>query len=219
MRGRLARGDVGFGDRAALVFLSFACLASAAGGTLETSAKTRVPKSAPTLLVSFDGFRASYLDAQAAEALPELTALWRGGVRASLRPRFISKTFPNHYTLVTGLNEQTHGIVANRFFDPEKNESFAPESANARASFWWDGGEPLWVTAVRDGRDARVYFWPGSESEIRGVRPSEWRAYEKTESFDARVDAVAAWVRAAATAKKNKNATYTRSATNESSKT
>ena len=72
MRGRLATArDVGFGDRAALVFLSFACLASAAGGTLETSA-SRVPKSAPTLLVSFDGFRASYLDAQAAEALPEL---------------------------------------------------------------------------------------------------------------------------------------------------
>ena len=48
----------------------------------------------------------------------------------------------------------------------------------------------MWVTALRDGRDARVYFWPGSESEIRGVRPSEWRAYEKTESFDARVDVV-----------------------------
>ena len=213
MRGRLARGGVGFGDRAALVFLSFACLASAAGGE-ETSA-SRVPKSAPTLLVSFDGFRASYLDAQDPSALPELTALWRGGVRASLRPRFISKTFPNHYSLVTGLNEQTHGIVANRFFDPDANESFAPESAKARASFWWDGGEPLWVTARRDGRDARVYFWPGSESEIRGVRPSEWRAYEKTESFDARVDAVAAWTRAA-TAKKNKNAT--RSTTNEKTK-
>ena len=97
MRGRLARGDVGFGDRAALVFLSCACLASAAGGE-ETSASS-VPKSAPTLLVSFDGFRASYLDAQDPSALPELTALWRGGVRASLRPRFISKTFPNHYTL------------------------------------------------------------------------------------------------------------------------
>lgn len=193
MRGRLARGDVGFGDRAALVFLSLACLASAAGGE-ETSASS-VPKSAPTLLVSFDGFRASYLDAQDPSALPELTALWRGGVRASLRPRFISKTFPNHYSLVTGLNEQTHGIVANRFFDPDANASFAPESASSRASFWWDGGEPLWVTARRDGRDARVYFWPGSESEIRGVRPSEWRAYEKTELFDARVDAVAAWVR------------------------
>ena len=213
MRGRLARGGVGFGDRAALVFLSFACLASAAGSE-ETSA-SRVPKSAPTLLVSFDGFRASYLDAQDPSALPELTALWRGGVRASLRPRFISKTFPNHYSLVTGLNEQTHGIVANRFFDPDANESFAPESASSRASFWWDGGEPLWVTARRDGRDARVYFWPGSESEIRGVRPSEWRAYEKTESFDARVDAVAAWTRAA-TAKKNKNAT--RSTTNEKTK-
>ena len=164
MQGRLARGGVGFGDRAALVFLSFACLASAAGSE-ETSA-SRVPKSAPTLLVSFDGFRASYLDAQDPSALPELTALWRGGVRASLRPRFISKTFPNHYSLVTGLNEQTHGIVANRFFDPDANESFAPESAKARAR-----------DAIRISEsEARIEeeFARGSgSSESRGARGRE----------------------------------------------
>ena len=194
MRRPRSRGGASSADCATLVFLSCACLASVAGGE-ETSSASGTPKSAPTLLVSFDGFRASYLDAQDPSELPELTALWRGGVRAALRPRFISKTFPNHYSLVTGLNEQTHGIVANRFFDPDANASFTPAS---RASFWWDGGEPLWVTARRDERDARVYFWPGSESEIRGVRPTEYRAYEKTESFDARVDAVAAWIADAA---------------------
>ena len=190
MRRRRPRGGASFGTRAVFVFLWCACLASAAGGD-ETSSASGTPRSAPTLLVSFDGFRASYLDAQDPSALPELTALWRGGVRAALRPRFISKTFPNHYSLVTGLNEQTHGIVANRFFDPDANASFSP---NSDASFWWNGGEPLWVTAVRDGRDARVYFWPGSDVEIQGVRPTEFRAYEKTVSFDARVDAVARWV-------------------------
>ena len=190
MRRLRPRGGASFGARASSMFLWCACLASAAGGD-ETSSASGTPRSAPTLLVSFDGFRASYLDAQDPSALPELTALWRGGVRAALRPRFISKTFPNHYSLVTGLNEQTHGIVANRFFDPDANASFTPAS---NASFWWDGGEPLWVTAVRDGRDARVYFWPGSETEIKGVRPTEFRAYEKTESFDGRVDVVARWV-------------------------
>jgi len=190
MRRRRPRGGAAFGARAVFVFLWCACLASAAGGD-ETDSASGTPRSAPTLLVSFDGFRASYLDAQDPSALPELTALWRGGVRAALRPRFISKTFPNHYSLVTGLNEQTHGIVANRFFDPDANASFSP---NSDASFWWNGGEPLWVTAVRDGRDARVYFWPGSDVEIQGVRPTEFRAYEKTVSFDARVDAVARWV-------------------------
>lgn len=66
---------------------------------------------APVLLISFDGFRASYLDAQPRESLPNLNAFWEGGVRASIVPRFVSKTFPNHYSLVTGLLEQNHGVV------------------------------------------------------------------------------------------------------------
>ena len=117
MRVRDARLGVGAG-RALLLYVAFACLVCSAGGT---SSASDVPiETAPTLLISFDGFRASYLDAQDGRDIPELTALWRAGVRASLRPRFISKTFPNHHTLVTGLNENTHGIVANRFLVDER---------------------------------------------------------------------------------------------------
>ena len=66
---------------------------------------------APVLLISFDGFRASYLDHQSREELPNLNAFWEGGVRSAITPRFVSKTFPNHYSLVTGLDEENHGVV------------------------------------------------------------------------------------------------------------
>jgi ectonucleotide pyrophosphatase/phosphodiesterase family protein 4 len=67
---------------------------------------------APLLIISFDGFRASYLDQQPRASLPNLNAFWEeGGVRASITPRFVSKTFPNHYSLVTGLNEENHGVL------------------------------------------------------------------------------------------------------------
>ena len=191
MRVRDARLGVGAG-RALLLYVAFACLVCSAGGT---SSASDVPiETAPTLLISFDGFRASYLDAQDERAIPELTALWRAGVRASLRPRFISKTFPNHHTLVTGLNENTHGIVANRFFDPDLNKSFTTASTE---SFWWTKGEPLWVTAKRDGRDTRVYYWPGSASQMKDKRPNEWFPYvDDTEEnlFTTRIGVVAEWL-------------------------
>ena len=79
------------------------------------------------------------------ESLPELTALRRAGVRAALRPRFVSKTFPNHWSLVTGLDEQTHGVVGNAMFDPATNRSFAMSDLGGG----WDGGEPIWATAAR----------------------------------------------------------------------
>ena len=63
---------------------------------------------------------------------------------------------------------------------------------------WWNDGEPMWVTARRDGRASRVFFWPGSEVEIRGVRPTEWRPYDGSVPYDDRVDAVARWMVSAA---------------------
>ena len=154
-----------------------------------------LPGVAPTLLISFDGFRASYLDEQPPWDLPNLNALWREGVRASLVPRFVSKTFPNHYSLITGLDEQTHGIVGNNMWDPTTNRTFTLASKDPE---WWNDGEPMWVTARRDGRASRVFFWPGSEVEIRGVRPTEWRPYDGSVPYDDRVDAVARWMVSAA---------------------
>ena len=148
---------------------------------------------APVLLISLDGFRASYLDAQPAAALPHLTSFWRGGVRAALTPRFVSKTFPNHYSIVTGTHERAHGIVANRFWDPYTQSWF---TMDATASYWWDAAEPLWVTASRDARASKVYYWPGSEAEIRGRRPDVWKRFEHgVVPFEERVDDVARWLR------------------------
>ena len=163
--------------------------------TVAEASSPRVPGVAPTLVISFDGFRASYLDEQPPWDLPNLNALWREGVRASLVPRFVSKTFPNHYSLITGLDEQTHGIVGNQMWDPTTNRSFTMASKDPE---WWNGGEPMWVTARRDGRASRVFFWPGADAEIRGVRPTEWRPYDASVPFDDRVDVVARWIASAA---------------------
>ena len=149
---------------------------------------------APTLLVSLDGFRASYLDAQPEDALPNLNAMWRGGVRASLYPRFISKTFPNHYSIVTGLQEEHHGIVANHMWDPRLRSEFNLASTESE---WWNEGEPIWVTASRARITNKVYFWPGSEALIRKHRPDVYFKYDISVTYEHRVDVVSNWVKEA----------------------
>lgn len=147
---------------------------------------------APTLLISLDGFRASYLDAQPESALPNLNALWREGVRASLYPQFVSKTFPNHYSIVTGLNEEHHGIVANHMWDPNLRAEFTMASTGTE---WWSEGEPIWVTASRADVRTKTYFWPGSESVVNNRRPDVYFPYDPRTTFEERVDVVAQWVR------------------------
>ena len=98
-----------------------------------TPAPNVLPGVAPTLLVSFDGFRASYVDAQPRDALPNLHAFWTSGVRAALVPRFVSKTFPNHYSLVTGLAEEAHGVIGVDSCVPERRE-WSRESHSSGAS-------------------------------------------------------------------------------------
>jgi hypothetical protein len=127
------------------------------------------------ILISLDGWRYDYL--ARAEA-PTLRAMAEQGVRSEgLIPSFPSKTFPNHYTIVTGLYPENHGIVSNTMIDPAIGpERFTMSSATAKDSRWW-GGEPLWVTAEKQGQRSASMFWPGSEVEIGGVRPSHWKPY------------------------------------------
>jgi predicted AlkP superfamily pyrophosphatase or phosphodiesterase len=127
------------------------------------------------VLVSLDGWRWDYMDRIPAQNLRALAAR---GVRADgLIPSFPSKTFPNHYTLVTGLYPEHHGIVSNTMVDPGFAARFTMSSETARDSRWW-GGEPIWVTSIRQGLRASSMFWPGSEAAIRDVRPSEWRPFD-----------------------------------------
>lgn len=152
------------------------------------------PGRAPVLLVSIDGFRADYLDRGWA---PNLARLAGEGVRgAGMRPSYPALTFPNHYTLVTGLRPDQHGVVHNVMRDPAIGTFKAGNEANAGDARWWNGAEPIWVTAERAGVRSATMFWPGSQAPVRGVRPTHWRAYDQSVSNDARVDQVVAWLAA-----------------------
>jgi len=156
-----------------------------------------------TILVSIDGFRADYLDRG---ITPNLSALAAHGISAAMRPSFPSKTFPNHWTLVTGKVPDHHGIVANRFEDPARpGEVFTMASDDP---FWWNAAEPIWVTAEKAGIRTATMFWPGSnvawggQREKRewsettgGTRPSDWQQYNQAVTPVQRVSAVIDWMR------------------------
>ena len=143
------------------------------------------------VLISFDGWRWDYIDRA---EVPHLRALASRGVRADgLIPSFPSKTFPNHYTLVTGLYPENHGIVSNVIVDPEFPERFTMASQTAKTGRWW-GGEPLWNTSMLQGRRAASMFWPGSEAPIAGLRPTYWRPFDDAVPNATRVAQVLEWL-------------------------
>jgi predicted AlkP superfamily pyrophosphatase or phosphodiesterase len=143
------------------------------------------------VLISFDGWRWDYM---ARAHMPNLQALASRGVRAeALVPSFPTKTFPNHYTIVTGLYPENHGIVSNVIADPDFPQRFTMSSPTARHARWW-GGEPIWVTAVRQNQRAATMFWPGSEARIAGVRPTYWRPFDDNMPNESRVKQVLQWL-------------------------
>lgn len=145
------------------------------------------------ILISFDGFRWDYIEMV---STPSFDRLVNSGVRArSLIPSFPTKTFPNHYTIVTGLYPEHHGIVANTMWDPVFNASYSLGNRDAVQDGRWYGGEPIWVTAENQGQISAIFFWPGSEAPIQGVRPTHWRIYDGTIPNTARIDQTLEWLR------------------------
>jgi predicted AlkP superfamily pyrophosphatase or phosphodiesterase len=169
--------------------LAFLVLALAFASTL---ASPRAQTHAPiVILVSFDGWRWDYFDRA---LVPNVKALAARGVRAKeLIPSFPSLTFPNHYTIVTGLYPGHHGIVENSMWDPMRRVKFTLSSPEVRNGEWW-GGEPIWVTAVMQGLRAHDMFWPGSEAAIKGVRPNRWWPFDGKVLNEERVDRVLDWL-------------------------
>jgi predicted AlkP superfamily pyrophosphatase or phosphodiesterase len=150
------------------------------------------PKPPLTILVSIDGFRADYLDRG---ETPVLGALAADGARGTMTPSFPSLTFPNHYTLVTGLRPDHHGVVGNAMEDPGIEGAFrSSDAGTAGDARWWNGAAPLWVSAERQGVRSAVMLWPGSQADIRGVRPSRWLPYDKAMTSARRVDGVLSWI-------------------------
>ena len=146
---------------------------------------------APLVLVSLDGFRYDYRGRTPTPALDRLAA--EGVSAGRLVPVFPTLTFPNHYSLVTGLHPEHHGIVGNSMVDRALGSFSLGDTAAVRDARWW-GGEPLWVTAERQGTTAGAMFWPGSEAAIGGVRPTFWKPYDDDLAYEARVDTVLAWM-------------------------
>jgi len=166
-------------------------LAGAVGVSGAAQAKGKpVHAGRTTILVSLDGFRADYFDRG---LTPTLKALADHGVRAkAMHPSFPSLTFPNHYTLVTGLRPDEHGIVSNTMEDRRiPGVTFklsAREAVTDRR--WWDESEPLWVSARKQGIHASTMFWPGSEAPIQGLYADDWKPYLKSMPAEERVDTV-----------------------------
>ena len=167
--------------------------ADAASGVGETAAPDRA-----LVLVSIDGFRWDYLDRDGIEA-PTLRYIAEGVRAERLVPVFPTLTFPNHYSLVTGLHPEAHGIVGNTMRDPTRlvdgePAAFSLSNREAVADGRWWGGEPIWVTAEKGGVTAATAFWPGSEAEIAGVRPTYWLPYDGDLPYADRVDRALDWL-------------------------
>ena len=151
-----------------------------------------LPSSPILLLISLDGFAADYLNTS---EVPHLDSLMQSGVAGALVPVFPTKTFPNHYTQVTGLYPENHGIVSNRMYDEVFDEFFTigSSSQSARDEKWYQG-EPIWTTASKHGLISATMFWPGSDVEKENGRPDYYYPYNGSISVEERVNQALAWL-------------------------
>jgi predicted AlkP superfamily pyrophosphatase or phosphodiesterase len=145
------------------------------------------------IMISIDGFRYDY--AEKFNAV-NLLALSDNGVRATaMQPCFPSLTFPNHYSLATGMYPSHHGLVDNNFYDRKRKQVYKVGNRDAVEDGSWYGGTPLWVLAAQQQMVSASYFWVGSESEIQGVRPTYYFKYQEKTDIDQRIQTVVNWLR------------------------
>lgn len=147
------------------------------------------------VLVSLDGFRYDYAGKFGA---PNLEAMAAAGASTpeGMRPSYPSVTFPNHYTLVTGLRPEHHGMVGMEFYDAARDQTFLYSNSEKSADgYWWRGGLPIWSLAEQQGMRSACMFWPGSEAEIGGKRPSYYLHYDDKVDDAKRIEQVIAWLK------------------------
>lgn len=142
-----------------------------------------------TVVISCDGFRWDYAEMY---DTPFLDRMAQQGAKGELIPSFPSKTFPNHYTLATGLRPEHHGIIANSFLDRKTGARFSLSNAKTKYDPHFYHGEPLWLTAQRQGLHTVVFYWPGSDVAIDGKYPDLWHRYDEKPrlTFSQRVDGI-----------------------------
>ena len=142
------------------------------------------------ILISLDGTRPEYLRRN---LTPTLSRLANHGSMFEMKPSFPTITFPNHYTLVTGLHPAEHGIVGNTFYDPVKNDTFVyTNPAHNRDPSWWIA-EPIWTTAIKQSIICGTLFWPGSEHEHDGILPNYWLQFNNSMRIQEKVNLILEW--------------------------
>jgi predicted AlkP superfamily pyrophosphatase or phosphodiesterase len=144
------------------------------------------------VLVSLDGFRWDYPQLY---KTPNIDRIATDGVRADrLIPSFPTVTFPNHYTIATGLYPDHHGLIDNNFFATDLKLSYRMSDRTAVENPLFYGGEPIWVTAQKQGARAASFFWVGSEAAVGGMQPAYWKKYDGKITYEARIDSVVKWL-------------------------
>lgn len=142
-----------------------------------------------TVIVSLDGLRWDYAECF---DMPFFDRLAKEGVKAVMQPAFPTKTFPNHYTLATGLYPDHHGIIANNFILRDSGKKYSLSNNETKSQGKYYGGDPIWLTAQRQGVKTATVYWVGSDVKIKGEHPTYWHDYQKRPllSFDERVSRV-----------------------------
>ncbi|XP_008311221.1 ectonucleotide pyrophosphatase/phosphodiesterase family member 1 [Cynoglossus semilaevis] len=147
----------------------------------------------PLILVSLDGFRARYLKDHSSH-IPVINKLRSvGATTTNMRPVYPTKTFPNHYSIVTGLYPESHGIVDNKMYDVTHNAFFSMKTDEKFSPKWYQG-EPVWLTAMHQKLKTATFFWPGSDVAINGSFPDFYKVYDKSISFEDRLSTLFQWL-------------------------
>ena len=149
--------------------------------------------STPLILISIDGFRWDYFDKVETPNFDQLIA--NGSKADGLKTSYPSKTFPNHISIVTGNYPSNHGIISNYFYDADFDEYFyiGAGSTAAQDGKWIDA-EPIWVTIEKQAKRAMIMFWPMSDAEIMGIRPSKYYVYNEDPTNLDRMDQILSWL-------------------------
>ena len=142
-----------------------------------------------TVIISLDGFRWDYTQWY---DTPFLDRMAEEGVEAALIPSYPSKTFPNHYTLATGLYPDHHGIIGNKFINRATGKKFSLSNREVKHDAHYYGGEPIWLTAQRQGLRTAVFYWPGSDVAVQGKYPDKYFNYDQEPrlTFGQRIDGI-----------------------------
>lgn len=144
------------------------------------------------VLISIDGFRWDYPDLYPTPAIARIAA--RGVKAEAMQPAFPTLTFPNHYSIATGMLPAHHGLVANEFPGEETQSWYDYKNRSTVEDGSWYLAEPIWVTAEKQGMVTAAYFFVGTEADVRGVRPTHWRKFNAETSGEQRVRQVLDWL-------------------------